>query len=104
MNAGLPVALATDFNPGSNPSGNMNFVLALACIKMKMTPEEAINAITVNAAHAMEVENEVGSITIGHEANFMLTKPIKNFHILPYSFGENHIDSVYVQGRQFITS
>ncbi len=96
--AGLPVALATDYNPGSTPSGNMNFVVSTACIKMKMTPEEAINAATINGAYAMGLEQEVGSITKGKRANLILTKPINSYGVLPYSFGNPQIDRVYING------
>ena len=95
------IALATDYNPGSSPSGNMNFVIALSCIQMKMLPEEAINAATINGAYAMELENELGSITIGKKANLIFTKPIPSIAYLPYSFGENCIDKVMING-QFI--
>jgi imidazolonepropionase len=98
IDMGLPLALATDFNPGSAPSGNMNFVVSTACIKMNMTPEEAINAATINGAYAMGVENELGSITVGKYANLILTKPISSFAIIPYSFGENQIEKVFVKG------
>lgn len=101
IDAGLPVALATDFNPGSTPSYNMSFVLALASIKNKMTPEEAINAATLNGAKAMEVESDLGSITLGKKASFVITKPIKNMAYLPYSFGENLIDKVFINGELF---
>lgn len=94
MQANLPVAIASDYNPGSTPSGNMNFLISLACIKMKMLPEEAINAATVNAAFAMGVQNEVGSITKGKRASFIITKPITSYTYLPYSFGENCIAEV----------
>lgn len=97
---GLPIALATDYNPGSTPSGNMSFVVATACIKMKMTPEEAINAATINGAYAMNVSNEVGSITKGKKANFIITKEIPSYGFIPYSFGSNLIDSVYINGKQ----
>ncbi|MEM9835592.1 MAG: imidazolonepropionase [Bacteroidota bacterium] len=97
--ADLPLALASDYNPGSAPSGNMNFVVAAACINMKMTPEEAINAATLNGAYAMDLEREVGSITIGKRANFMVTQPIDHYHLLPYSFGANLIESVYINGE-----
>ncbi|MEI7736587.1 MAG: imidazolonepropionase [Ferruginibacter sp.] len=93
------VALATDYNPGSSPSGNMNFVLALSCIQMKMLPEEAINAATINGAYAMELQNELGSITIGKKANLIFTKPIPSLAYLPYAFGDNLIDKVMVNGR-----
>ena len=96
---GLALALATDYNPGSTPSGNMNFVISTACIKMKMTPEEAINAATLNGAYAMGVSKTHGSIAKGKIANLILTKPINSYNILPYSFGTNNIDSVYINGQ-----
>ena len=89
IQAGLPLALASDYNPGSSPSGNMNLVVSLACIKMKMTPEEAINAATINGAYAMGLENEVGSISIGKQANLILTKPLNSYAFIPYAFGSN---------------
>lgn len=101
MQAGLPVALATDYNPGSTPSGNMNFVIATACIKMKMTPEEAINAVTINGAYAMGLEKKIGSITIGKKANLILTKPINSIASIPYNFGSNKIDKVFLEGVEF---
>ncbi len=97
--AGLPVALATDYNPGSTPSGNMNFVVATACIKMKMTPEEAINAATINGAYAMGISETHGSITIGKKANLIITKPIPSYYQLPYAFGSNLIETVVVEGE-----
>jgi imidazolonepropionase len=97
--AGLPLALATDYNPGSTPSGNMNFVVATACIKMKMTPEEAINAATINGAYAMGISNTHGSITIGKKANLIITKDIPSYYQLPYAFGSNLIDSVILDGE-----
>lgn len=99
MDAGLPLALATDFNPGSTPSGNMNFVVATACIKMKMTPEEAINAATINGAYAMGLQATHGSITKGKKANLIITKPIDSFYQLPYAFGSNLIESVLIDGK-----
>jgi len=96
---GLPLALASDYNPGSTPSGNMNFVVSLACIKMKMTPEEAINAATINSAYAMGLEREVGSITIGKRANLIMTKPINSYGFIPYSFGTNCIEKVFLNGE-----
>ncbi|HLA55667.1 MAG TPA: imidazolonepropionase [Flavobacterium sp.] len=99
MNAGLPLALATDYNPGSTPSGNMNFVVATACIKMKMTPEEAINAATINGAYAMGLSETHGSITVGKKANLILTKPISSWYQLPYAFGSNLIESVFINGK-----
>lgn len=98
IDAGLPLALATDYNPGSTPSGNMNFVVSTACIKMKMTPEEAINAATINGAYAMGISNNYGSITKGKKANLIITKTVPNYNYLPYAFGENHIDSVIING------
>ena len=99
IDSGLPIALATDFNPGSSPSGNMNFVLATACIKMKMTPEEAINATTINGAFAMGISKTHGSITVGKIANLIITKPIKNFYQIPYEFANNLIETVIINGR-----
>ncbi|MEN2487369.1 imidazolonepropionase [Flavobacterium sp. B11] len=99
IKAGLPIALATDFNPGSTPSGNMNFVVATACIKMKMTPEEAINAATINGAYAMGLSETHGSITKGKKANLILTKPISSYYQIPYAFGSNLIESVFVEGK-----
>lgn len=100
INANLPLALATDYNPGSTPSGNMNFVVATACIKMKMTPEEAINAATINGAYAMNLSDKVGSITKGKKANFIITKEIPSYGFIPYSFGSNLINSVYINGKE----
>ena len=98
ISAGLPLALATDFNPGSTPSGNMNFVVATACIKMKMTPEEAINAATINGAFAMGISETHGSITLGKKANIIITKPITSLYQLPYAFGSNLIETVIIGG------
>ncbi len=94
IDAGLPLALATDYNPGTTPSGNMNLVVATACIKMKMTPEEAINAATLNGAYAMGLEKLLGSITKGKKAHLILTKPINSYATIAYSFGVNHIEKV----------
>ena len=99
LQAGLPLALATDFNPGSTPSGNMNFVVATACIKMKMTPEEAINAATINGAYAMGISDTHGSITIGKKANLIITKPITSYYQLPYAFGSNLIENIMIEGK-----
>ena len=96
---GLPVALATDYNPGSTPSGNMNFVASLGCIQLKMTPEEVINATTINTAYAMGIEKELGSICIGKKANLFITKPIPSYAYLPYSFGHNVIEKVMIAGK-----
>ena len=99
IKAGLPVALATDYNPGSTPSGNMNFVASLGCIQLKMTPEEVINATTINTAYAMGVSNELGSIAIGKKANLFITKPIPSYAYLSYSFGQNQIEKIIVNGK-----
>ena len=99
VDAGCAIALASDYNPGSSPSGNMNLVIAMSCIQMKMLPEEAINAATVNGAYAMELQNELGSITVGKKANLIFTKPIPSLAYIPYSFGNNLIDSVMVNGE-----
>ncbi|CAG0880295.1 unnamed protein product [Darwinula stevensoni] len=99
MQAGLPVTLATDYNPGSTPSGNMQFVVSLACIKMKMLPEEAINAATINGARAMELEHLVGSIEPGKRANVIITKPIPSLAYIPYAFGEDVVEEVVINGR-----
>ena len=96
---GLPIALATDYNPGSSPSGNMNFVSSLACIKLKLNPEEVICATTINSAYAMGVEKELGSICIGKKANLFITHPIPSYSYLPYSFGKNVIDRVMINGE-----
>lgn len=97
----IPFALASDYNPGSTPSGNMNFVVSLACIKMKITPEEAINAATYNAAFAIELQDEVGSITRGKKANFIITDEIPSYGFLPYAFGSDHIHQIWVNGKNF---
>jgi imidazolonepropionase len=102
IDAGLPLALATDYNPGSTPSGNMNFVVATACIKMKMTPEEAINAATINGAYAMNLQGKVGTITRGKLANLILTKEINSYHFIPYSFGNSCIEKVFLRGVEII--
>ena len=96
---GLPLALATDYNPGSSPSGNMSFVSSLGCVALKMTPEEVINATTINTAYAMGVEKELGSIAIGKRANLFITKPIPSYAFLQYSFGQNIIDRVMLNGK-----
>lgn len=102
LNAGLPLALATDFNPGTTPSGNMNFVVATACIKMKMTPEEAINAATINGAYAMGLEKTHGSITLGKKANIIISKEVTSFYQLPYCFGTDLIDSMIIEGKKIV--
>jgi imidazolonepropionase len=98
IDSGLPLAIASDYNPGTSPSGNMNFIVATSCIKMKMTPEEAINAATINGAYAMNISDTHGSITIGKKANFIITKPLETYQELAYSFASNLIDQVYIEG------
>ncbi|RZK68318.1 MAG: imidazolonepropionase, partial [Pedobacter sp.] len=92
------IALASDYNPGSTPSGNMNFVVSLGCIKLKMTPEQAVNAATLNGAAAMELSEEVGSIAIGKKANLFITRPMSSFAYLPYSFGQSQVETVILNG------
>ena len=99
IDSGLPLALASDYNPGSSPSGNMNFVVSTACIKMKMTPEEAINAATLNSAYSMGIEDKYGSVTRGKKANLIITKEVPSYLYLPYAFGENNIDKVLINGK-----
>lgn len=99
IEAGLPLAIATDYNPGSSPTGNMAQMVALACIKMKMTPEEAINAATLNTACALELSDQYGSITTGKIANVFITKPIPSVAYLPYAFGSNVVDTVILNGK-----
>lgn len=99
IDLGTSFALATDYNPGSSPTGNMNLVVALACMKMKLLPEEAINAATIVGAAAMELQAELGSIAVGKRANLILTKEIPNFNYLPYAFGSNLIDRVFINGK-----
>ncbi len=98
INHNAAIALASDYNPGSSPSGNMNFVVALSCIQMKLLPEEAINAATINAAHAMQVENEMGSITKGKRANLIFTKPISSVASIAYYFSSPQIDKIMLNG------
>lgn len=101
IDAGCAVALASDYNPGSSPSGNMNQVVSMSCIRMQMLPEEAINAATINGAFAMDLQHELGSITIGKKANLIFTRPIPSIAYLPYAFGANHIDRVMINGEWF---
>ena len=100
INAGLPVALASDFNPGSSPSGNMKLVMSFGCVNYKMLPEEVINATTLNSAYAMGVEEEAGSIAVGKYANFYITSPVPGIEYLPYAYGSNLIDAVFLKGQQ----
>jgi len=99
IEAGLPVALASDYNPGSSPTGNMMLIVALACICLKMLPEEAIHAATINSACAMGVESQLGSITRGKKANLIITRPIPGYGFLPYAYGSNLIDTVILNGQ-----
>lgn len=99
IDAGAAIALATDYNPGSSPSGNIPLLISLACIQMKMTPEEAFNAATLNGAYAMEVEKEVGSITKGKNTNLILTKDIPSLAYIPYAFGSQNIEKVMIKGE-----
>jgi imidazolonepropionase len=101
IDAGLPVCLASDFNPGSSPNGRMGFVVSLACTQMKLTPEEAINATTINGAYAIELSGSHGSITIGKKANLIITKPISSLAYIPYNFGNDCVESVLINGKEF---
>ena len=101
MQADVPVALATDYNPGSTPSGNMNLVVSLACIKLKMLPEEAVNAATINGAAAMGLSAETGSMAIGKRANLFITRPMPSLAYLPYSFGQSQIQTVIINGKAY---
>jgi len=100
IDSGLPVSLATDYNPGSSPTGSMPLMVSLACIKMKMTPAEAINAATINAAYAMEISDEVGTITVGKQASVIITKQIPSLDFIPYAFGSEWIDQVIIKGKE----
>jgi imidazolonepropionase len=99
IDAGLPVAMASDFNPGSSPSGNMQFILSLGCIKYRMLPEEAINAVTINGAYAMGVQEELGSIAVGKIANVFITKEIPTIQYMPYAYGSNKVEKVILRGK-----
>ena len=99
MNAGLPVALASDYNPGSSPSGNMNLVQSMACVNYKMTPEEAINAVTINSAYAMGLERSYGSICPGKQASVFITKELPGYEAIPYYFGANPVETVIIDGE-----
>ena len=99
INAGLPVAMASDFNPGTSPSGNMQFVLSCACIRYRMTPEEALNATTLNTAYAMDVAHELGSITKGKIANVIITKPMTQLEFMPYYYGANKVAKMVIKGK-----
>jgi len=98
IDAGLPVALASDFNPGSSPSGNMQLVLSMASILYRMLPEEAINATTLNSAYAMGVEQELGTIAVGKKANLFISKEIPSIEFMPYAFGSNKVETIIING------
>ena len=99
IDAGLPVAMASDFNPGSSPSGNMQFILSMACIKYRMLPEEAIHAVTINGAYAMGLSQDYGSIARGKMANLFITRPIPTYAFMPYAFGSNKVETVILNGQ-----
>jgi imidazolonepropionase len=99
IDAGLPVAMASDFNPGSSPSGNMQFILALACIKYSMLPEEAIQSVTLNSAYAMDLSKELGSIAIGKKANVFITQAMQSYNFMPYAYGSNKVETVILNGK-----
>ena len=100
MESGLPVALASDFNPGSCPSGNMQLVVAMGSIMYKMLPEEVINATTINTAYAMGVQEQLGTITKGKTANFFITKPMNTIYFMNYAFGSNKVDQYFLNGKR----
>ena len=99
IGAGLAVAMASDFNPGSSPSGNMQFILSMACIKYRMLPEEAINAVTINSAYAMGLSEDYGSIAVGKKANMFITKPIPSYEFMPYAYGSNKVETAILNGE-----
>ncbi|HEV3413680.1 MAG TPA: amidohydrolase family protein, partial [Puia sp.] len=99
IDAGCAIAVASDYNPGSSPSGNMNIVIAMSCIQMRMLPEEAINAATLNGAYAMSLGDELGSVTPGKRANLIITRPAPSLAYLPYSFGSNLVEKVMIGGE-----
>ena len=99
IDAGLPVALASDFNPGSSPSGNMQFILSMGSILYKMLPEEGINACTLNGAYAMGVEEELGTIAVGKKANIFITKEIPTYEYMPYYYGSNKAETIIINGE-----
>jgi imidazolonepropionase len=99
IQAGLPVAMASDFNPGSSPSGNMQFILSMACIKYRMLPEEAFHAVMLNGAYAMGISRDYGSISKGKVANLFITKPIPTYAFMPYAYGSNKIQTVILNGK-----
>jgi len=102
IEAGLPMVLASDFNPGTCPSSSMPFVFSLACIQLKLSPQEAFNAMTLNAAYSLEIQDQMGSLTPGKAANLIITNPVSSFEFLPYSFGTKWIDRILIQGQPVI--
>lgn len=102
MDAGLGVALASDYNPGSSPSGNMQLILSFASVNYRMLPEEAINATTLNSGYAMGVSHELGSIAVGKRANFFITIPMPSYEYLPYAYGENKVQTVFIGGQRVV--
>ena len=102
IDAGLGVAVASDYNPGSTPSGDMKFVVSLACIKMRLLPEEALNAATLNAAYAMGLSEEYGSIAVGKVANFFLTKPIPSLDYIPYAYTTPLVERLFLRGKEWM--
>ena len=101
VDAGLGVALASDYNPGSTPSGDMKFIVSLACIKMRLLPEEAINAATLNSAYAMGLSEDYGSIEVGKVANFIITQPIPSVNYIPYTYTSPIIKRVFLKGNEY---
>jgi imidazolonepropionase len=99
IDSGLPVCLASDYNPGSSPSGNMKLIMSFGCIKLRMLPEEVINAVTINGAYAMGIEETHGSIAKNKKANVFITKEIPNYEFLPYAYGSDLIDTVILNGK-----
>jgi imidazolonepropionase len=99
IDAGLPVAMASDYNPGSSPSGNMQLIMSFGCVLLRMLPEEVINAVTINGAYAMGVEQELGSIAVGKKANIFITKPISTYAFMPYAYGSNKVEKVIINGK-----
>lgn len=103
IEAGLPVAMASDFNPGSSPSGNMQFILSMACIKYRLLPEEAIHAVTLNGAYAMGISATHGSIARGKRANLFISKPIPSYSFMPYAYGSNKAEQIILNGEMITT-
>ena len=99
IDSGLPVAMASDFNPGTSPSGNMQLVMAMACIRYKLTPEEALNAVTLNTAYAMGVSDTLGSIARGKTANLIITQPMPQLAYMPYFYGTNKVEKMILNGK-----